>query len=202
MGRSTLVKQIPLLITVEILLRVIQILQSSMHRAVTTTMTSSAVNAKDWVGRCVTYEYYLLILPKWHMKSLNACQSSSIRKIGVFIRYFSIFSFLQKCSVLFVGFRERSFKLKWQTPPFQLRKKEMTIFSWYKTLLKLYKHGNHITLEWLTKMNAAWKLLKAYLKIPYLLCRTLPWNFCQLSTGRHGQTFLENGEYHGTSQYV
>lgn len=47
MGRSTLVKQIPLLMTVEILLRVIQILQSSRHRVVTTTMTSSAVNAKD-----------------------------------------------------------------------------------------------------------------------------------------------------------
>ena len=78
-----------------------QILQSSRHRAVTTTMTSSAVNAKDGVSRCVTYEYYLLILPKWHMKSLNACQSSCIRKIGVFIRYFSIFSFYKSVQFYF-----------------------------------------------------------------------------------------------------
>ena len=69
-------------------------------------------------------------------------------------RFYKIFLdifFLQKCSVLFLGFRDRSFKLKWKTTPFQLRKKEMTIFSWDKTLLKLHKHGNHIKLEWLTK---------------------------------------------------
>lgn len=132
------------------------------------------------------------------MKSLNAC-SSSIRQIGVFMRYFLIFHFYKSVSIFRFW---RPFKLKWKRPPSQLRKKEITIFSWYKTQLKLYKHGNHIKLEWFTKMNATWKLLKAYLKIPYLLCSTLPWNSCQLSTGRHSKTFLENGEYHGTSQYV